>query len=72
MVQNAEDVEEEMLEMAIVCHVLSQGTEQNWFLDLLKNLVHGKDNWIKCDLNTIFDLCIVLLFVWKYKTSWFY
>ena len=29
MVQNAEDVEEEMLEMAIVCHVLSQGTEQN-------------------------------------------
>ena len=49
MAQNAEDVEEEMLEMAIVCHVLSQGTEQNWFLDLLKNLVHGKDNWIKYD-----------------------
>ena len=31
MVQNAEDVEEEMLEMAIVCHVLSQGKNKIYF-----------------------------------------
>ena len=60
MVQIGEDIEEEMLEMAIV---LSQGTEKIDFQICSITQFMEKNNWIKCDFNTIFDLCIVRLCV---------